>query len=111
MNQPLFSSSEEYFDLASKLHALIMADLENTKPEDLPSHYPKLVVMYEFFRLIRGEAFLDLRPSDAEKQPQLYAMEDEMSKRLAQIRKMLNPENESLRFHIKEMQGFFDINQ
>lgn len=110
MYQPIFSSSEEYFDLATKLHALIIADLENTKPEHLSSHYPKLVVMYEFFRLIRGEAFLDLRPIDVEKQPKLYAMEDEIGSRLAQIRKTLNLQDESLHFHVKEMQNYFDVN-
>ncbi len=107
--QPIFSSPEEYFDFATKLYHLIMADLEHTKSKDFSSHYPKLVVMYEFFRLIRGEAFLDLRPIDTEIQPQLYAMEDGIGKQLETLRQRLNPHDESLRFHIKEMQAYFDI--
>lgn len=111
MNKPVFSSSEEYFELATKLHALIMAQMENIPSGNLSAAYPKLVIMYEFFRLIRGEAFLDLRPINAEKQSNLYAMEDKIGKRLLEIRKTLNPADESLRYHIKEMQGYFDVSE
>jgi hypothetical protein len=111
MHQPIFSSPEEYFDMASKLHALIMEDFESASSDFLSAHYPKMVVMYEFFRLIRGEAFLDLRPSMGDKQSQLYAMEDEIKERLATIRQQLNPDDASLRFHIEEMQRYFDVNR
>lgn len=109
MSQPLFSSSDEYFDFATKLYDLIMTQMENIHPNHLSSIYPKLVVMYEFFRLIRGEAFLDFRPIDPERQSRLYAMEDGMCKRLSTIQQQLDTDDPSLRFHIDEMKSSFDF--
>lgn len=96
--------------MAAKLHALIIAEFNNASTSDLPAVYPRLVIMYEFFRLIRGEAFLTVRPSVEEKQRQLYVMEDEIGNRLAEIKKMLNLQDESLHFRINEMKHSFDIN-
>lgn len=109
MKQALFSSPTDYIDLAAKLHALILEEFESVQPSELPVVYPRLVIMYEFFRLIRGEAFLTIRPSIAEKQQQLYAMEDEIGNRLKQVKQKLNPQDESLRFHVDETKHFFDV--
>lgn len=95
--------------MAAKLHALIIAEFNNASTSDLPAVYPRLVIMYEFFRLIRGEAFLTVRPSVEEKQQQLYTMEDEIGTRLKHVRQTLSPQDESLRFHIDEAKHFFDI--
>lgn len=111
MNQPIFASPGDYFDVAAKLYSLILAEIESVQSSDLPAVYPRVVIMYEFFRLIRGEAFVHIRPSVAEKQQQLYAMENEIGNRLAEIRRRLDPEDESVRFHIGETKRFFDINR
>lgn len=109
MPQPILASSGEYFSLATKIHALTITEMESVQPSHLPAMYPKFVVMYEFFRLIRGEAFLDLRPSDAEQQPKLYAMEDEIGKKLTSLQQQLDPNDPSIQFHIDEMKRAFDL--
>jgi hypothetical protein len=46
---------QNWYDLAKDLYELILADIGNASLDTLPEVHPKLVVMYEFFRLIRGE--------------------------------------------------------
>ncbi len=51
--------SQTFISVCKEINKLIQGELEN--PKDIESDYPKLVVMYEFFRLLRGEAFTELR--------------------------------------------------
>lgn len=80
-------NSEDYKVLAKSIYKLILAELDN--PEDIESVYPKLVIMYEFFRLIRGEAFINYREPTIGFQKEMYSMEDEILKKLQNIKKQI----------------------
>ena len=58
--------------------------------------------MYEFFRLLRGESFTDIRPPTPEKQSEFYKMEDDISKRLQKIKDNLDFNDEKVKFYIEE---------
>ena len=85
-------NSQKYIELSREIYSLINAELDNV--EDLGTIYPKLVIMYEFFRLIRGEAFTNFREPSPEFQKDLYEMEDKIFQKLKELKKKL-PENDS----------------
>ena len=96
---------EEYIDLVSKIHKLITSEMEEVlNTEEIYMVYPKVVNMYEFFRLLRGEAFYKLRPPTPKKQREFYKMEDEIKKKLDQIKIRLDFNDEKVRFYIDEAQ-------
>lgn len=98
-------TAEEYIDLVKKTHELISQEIDNAEnSEFLDQKYPKLITMYEFFRLLRGEAFTDIRPSAAEEQKNFYKMEHEILERLENIKKKLNFDDEHVKFYIQEAQ-------
>lgn len=74
----------KYREICYEINNLINAELESI--ENVETTYPKLVIMYEFFRLIRGEAFLDLREPDPAFQNELYGMEDQIFEKLKKIK-------------------------
>jgi hypothetical protein len=68
--------------------------------EDLAMDYPKLVTMYEFFRLLRGEAFVGRRPHTPEKQNEFYRMEDDIAKRIGELKKKINFSDERVQQYL-----------
>lgn len=102
---------EQWYNLACELYELIIAEIDSESNQDsLVILYPKLVIAYEFFRLIRGEAFISLRSPDMEKrQQQMYKMEDEILKRVYELAKKLNPDDPQVVFYINESKKIFDI--
>jgi len=65
-------------------------------------NYPKLVTMYEFFRLLRGEAFSEVRPQTPECQSEFYQMEDSLRKKIKELSAKLDPRNPATKFHLDE---------
>jgi hypothetical protein len=103
----------EWYDIAEKLYKIIDGEMERIDSlgaEELPMAYPKMVVMYEFFRLIRGEAFLDVRqPGMGDKQKDLYRMEDELLRKLNSLKQKLDPKDKRTSFYLKEFKKRFDL--
>ena len=60
--------------------------------------------MYEFFRLLRGEAFLENRPHAPDKQNSFYKMEGEIAKRIDELKTKINFDDEKVKFYINEAQ-------
>lgn len=103
--------SAQWHALGADIFNLIMIELDTVSRESLPQVYPKLVVMYEFFRLIRGEAFGVSRPSGlGDLQGNLYDMEITLMKRIAELEKELDPHDEGTRYYLDLMKKLFDLN-
>ena len=111
LNMNMKKQPEEWYELAEKLHDLILNDIENTSSESLPEVYPKLVIMYEFFRLIRGEAFHSSRPSGISTfQKEIYKMEDNLAKRLKNLEKRLDTDDSRTSHCLNLMKKSFNLN-
>ncbi|GEM_PF-4897551 len=101
---------QSWYDLAKDLHELIIADIENVTADSLPEIYPKLVIMYEFFRLVRGEAFQSARPAGTgEFQDEIYKMEDDLGLRLRQLEKKLKVEDGKTAYNLDLMKKSFSL--
>jgi hypothetical protein len=102
-------SAEEWFDAATMLHDAILQSMENVSDDDLPSALPKNIVMFEFFRLWRGEAFQNVRPALAEKQKEVYAMEDSLGNALMALKGRVKVADE-VQAHLNgEWKKIFDL--
>lgn len=68
---------EEWLQLAEQISDLLLTHIEQLKSQEKDDFsYLKIASGYQFFRMIRGEAFLDRRDGDVSKyQKQLYEME------------------------------------
>jgi hypothetical protein len=103
-------TAQAWYNLAENLYELIGRDVENVTDEDLPAAYPKLVVMYEFFRLVRGEAFHASRPAEVgEFQTKIYDMENDFAKKLAGLEAKLDPNDSKTKFYLDGMKKSFDL--
>lgn len=101
---------ENWYNLAADLYQLILEEIGNMPVGNLPEVYPKLVVMYEFFRLIRGEAFSSVRPKGVgEFQEKIYKMEDDLFDHLKTLGKGLNPEDDKTKHYLDLMKKSFDL--
>ena len=98
---------EEYEKLVTNIYNLIQKEINQAKDKDLALLYPKLVTMYEFFRLLRGEAFTEYRPHTPNNQKDFYRMEDEIGKELNEIKNKINFEDERVKFYIEEAQKYY----
>lgn len=100
---------EDYVDLVNKIYSLIDQEIYiSAKDSDnLAMRYPRLITMYEFFRLLRGESFTDSRPSTPEKQKEFYLMEDKLSEKIKELKNKINFDDERVRFYIEETQKYY----
>lgn len=99
---------EEYISLVEDTHKLIMSEFDRAKTDkNLYMIYPKLVTMYEFFRLLRGESFTDVRPPTPEKQKEFYKMEDEIGRKLQEIKSSVDFNDEKVKLYIEEAQKYY----
>ena len=96
---------EEYTQLVIKIFNLIMFEMNKAEKEkDIASIYPKLVIMYEFFRLLRGEAFQDNRPPTPQTQNTFYEQENQIEKKLNVIKNRVNLNDQRVKYYIEEME-------
>lgn len=105
-------NSYEYVKLVKQTYGLIIEEidyyLDPQKTGLLPQAYPNLVVLYEFFRQLRGEGF-ENRPPAGENQHDFYRMENQIKLKLKEVRSRMDPGDESTQFYIKKMQGYFSL--
>ncbi len=109
MNKTIINS-DEYKDIATKLFALIQTEIEDCESKDseaLEPLYPKLIVMYEFFRLLRGEAFLAHREPAPGFSADMYKMEDDIANRLKIIKTKIDPNSKRLKFYYDQLVSMF----
>ena len=105
----------EYKKLVDNIYKLIMDELEYyNKPDDnrkLVSIYPKLIIMWQFFRLLRGEAFLDagFRPHTPEYQHEYYEMEENIHIKLKEVEKHLDKTDLTAIDSMKMMREKFNL--
>lgn len=101
---------QEWYKLAQDLHELITTEIKAASTETLPDRYPKLVVMYEFFRLLRGEDFHLSRPSGiSEFQQEIYRMEDDITAKLKTLEAQLDPEDSKTQFNLESMKKSWSL--
>lgn len=99
---------EEYADLVEKTYSLVIAEIESARKlseDDRQAVYPKLIVMYEFFRCLRGEAFNDTRPHPTPegKQETFYKHEHFIRLRLDEVKHMTNVNSERTKYHLDQL--------
>ena len=106
---------DSYYNLVKNVFSLIAEELTACQTEekinDLSTIYPKLVVMYEFFRLLRGEAFIEHRrqyhsPMTLH-QKEFYDMENQLKESLDILKGRLDPQDDRTNFNVKQMQKSF----
>ncbi len=100
-------SAENYKNFSRQLYDLIKSEFESVS--DLESQYPKFIIMYEFFRMIRGEAFTELREPTPEFQKELYEMEKELKKITTKLKSELNPKSSKLQTHLDEIKNLLTV--
>lgn len=103
-------ASEDWYNLAVDLYQLILTEMSNVSVDSLPEVYPKLAVMYEFFRLVRGEAFHSVRPAGiGEFQERIYKMENDLLDHLAALRNKLDANDGKTKYYLDLMKKSFDL--
>ena len=104
-------SPKEWGDLVNNVYTLVLQDIEEASQSGAPEEYwPKLIVGYEFFRLLRGEGFHAARPNDlGETQKEFYKMEDDLVKRLKELSKKLDPNDSKVAFYLDHAKKLFDL--
>lgn len=107
------TNPREWFRFAKDVYVLLSKEMEDAlKSSDLPLMYPKLVVGYEFFRLVRGEAFHAQRPAGlGDHQKEIYRMEEKMWEKLGECRSRLDPADDRTKFHLDEMKKSFALDK
>lgn len=93
-------NEDEYSDLVKKTYKLIIDEMRMSETGDWAHYFPNLMVMYEFFRMLRGEAFNETRPSVPEKQQEFYRMEEKIRQALEELSKRVDFEDERLKYEM-----------
>ncbi len=102
---------EDWYQFAKNLHELILSEMGSTSPNFLPEVYPKIIIMYEFFRLVRGESFHSIRPTGLGNfQKEIYRMEGELTEKLKELEKNLGLGNERVLFYLDSAKKPFNLN-
>lgn len=103
-------TKETWFSMAKNLYDLIISEADNITDSDLPAIYPKIVIMYEFFRLIRGEAFYSARPYGiGEYQDEIYKMEHSILEKLKKLNNKLDSTNNNTTYQLDLMKKSFNL--
>lgn len=102
-------TKEQWIEYIKFTHRLIIAEFDSSTEEQLPMQYPKLIVMYNFFRLLRGESFQEQRPSVGELQDEFYKMEHEIEVRLIEFRNKIKKDDDRTKFYLDEMKTNFEL--
>ncbi len=99
---------DEYIDLVNKINNLISLEIDRAfkDSENLPMIYPKIITMYEFFRLLRGESFTDFRPP-TENQKDFYHMEDKLSEKIKELKNKIDFNDGRVKLYIEETQKYY----
>lgn len=93
--------SKTFTEVCNEINKLITAEIDNTA--DIEIAYPKLVIMYEFFRLLRGEAFTEVREPTPDSQKDFYEMEDKMLKKLLELKTKLPTDNAKAKYYFDNL--------
>jgi hypothetical protein len=103
-------TAEQWYDFALQHYSIIKKEFENAfqNSEVADASYSKLVVSCTFFAFLRGEFFLTVRPGGlGEKQKEFYAWEDELFKKLEQLKAQVNHDSHVALIHKQELDFWF----
>jgi hypothetical protein len=103
-------SADEWYALGKSLYDLIDHEINEASQSDfLPQFYPKLVICYEFFRLIRDEGFQTMRGHGlGDKQKELYKFEHDLRQKLETLAQKIDFSDPMALFYLNEMKKYFD---
>lgn len=98
-------NQEQFITMANGVFELSMAEAQKALNEnqDLVAVYPKIVIMYEFFRLLRGEAFTDFRPPTPVFQQSLTEKEVELNNVLEKLKAKIDFNDERTKSYIDQV--------
>lgn len=94
-------NAQEYKDLVNTTYELILEEL--SRPHNIETAYPDFIKMYLFFKLLRGEAFTEIREHVGKYQEDIYAMEDNLFKIIEDFKSQIPPDSEITKFHMENM--------
>lgn len=101
---------QEWYNLIKDIYEIIIEEINVVSSDTLPELYPKLVVMYEFFRLVRGESFSSYRPADiGDFQKEIYKMEDKLTEHLKQFENKLSIDDSKTSYNLDLMKKMFSL--
>ena len=96
-------SESEYINLVKSIYELISLEIVKGENSDDPIPLlPQIGIMYEFFRLLRGEAFHNIRPETPGFQKDMYQMEVDISRRLNSLRAKVDISSVRYRSYLDE---------
>lgn len=106
-------SKEEYYNLTKQIVGMVNAELDyyekDEKYENKTYAYPRFVVMYSFLQLLRGEAFVNIRPFAPEYQRELRRWEDDFWQRVEEFRKNFDwSKNGEADWKLEEWRNLFE---
>lgn len=91
-------NANKYEEIVNTVYNLI--DKELTSNTDLQEAYPRFLIMYEFFRMLRGEAFSDYRePVGKEFQDNMYKMEDDILRKIKELKTKIPPDEPKAKYY------------
>ncbi|TSC55728.1 MAG: hypothetical protein G01um101418_749 [Parcubacteria group bacterium Gr01-1014_18] len=101
---------ETWKSLILNSYEMILSEIDSASEENLPEVYPKLVILYEFFRLLRGEAFKSTRPFGiGDFQKEVYKMEDDLAQKLKPLEAKLDIKDSKTSYHLDLMKKSFSL--
>ena len=100
----------DYCQMSEYLYSLIDSELTKVESNEagIGEVYPKLVVCVEFFRYIRGEFFLEVRPSGLSCQDSMYEMENKLGERVRNLRLKLDLNDSKNKYYLDLAKKIFD---
>lgn len=101
----------DYQRLVYDTASLIKTELHRTKLDttlkrkDVSLIYARGVIMLEFFRFLRGEAFIEneVRPPTPGYQDHFYKIEDDIKNKLQELKKIANIDFEKVDEYLKQV--------
>lgn len=99
-------SIDEYDKLVTGVFKLISYEINKyeTHPDQsdiLPKVYPQIAIMYEFFRMLRGEAFDGIVEAGGP-HGKYYRQENTLKERLLKLREELDPEDDRTKYFLSQ---------
>jgi len=103
-------SAHDWLLQARQLRAMIGDEIAATREADYRYVYPNFVVMYEFFRLVRGESFRSSRPlGDDVYQSEIRQMEEEILVMLKLVESKLDRTDPYVHYYLEIMRRSFEL--
>jgi len=105
--------ADDYKALLQQVFSLIDQEIsyydKKNVEEDLIHMFPKFIIMYRFFRMLRGEAFYEVRPSTPQYQNDYYVYENSLLQALKRLAKKLDKNDPRVQTALEETKKIFSL--